>query len=228
LLHDNEELVDVPLRRRWQALDELLEPGHVIERAVPDGLAAAEGFLQRALAAGHEGVMWKDLESPYEAGSRGYSWLKVKSAHTLDLVVLAVEWGSGRRRGLLSNLHLGARDPDGLHGPAGGYVMLGKTFKGLTDEMLRWQTERLLALEERRETHVVWVRPELVVEVAFNNIQESPQYPSGMALRFARVKHHRPDKDASHASTIAEVRRLFEAERGRTAGPPARHRESAG
>jgi DNA ligase-1 len=158
--------------------------------------------------------MWKDLDSPYEAGSRGSSWLKVKPAHTLDLVVLAVEWGSGRRRGLLSNLHLGARDPEGAHGPAGGFVMLGKTFKGLTDEILRWQTERLLELETRREGHVVWVRPELVVEIAFNNIQQSPQYPAGLALRFARVKRYRPDKDTGQASTITEVRRLFDAERG--------------
>jgi DNA ligase-1 len=214
MLLDGRELVDLPLRERWHSLDGLLGSDHVVPRVVPADLAEAEGFLSRALETGHEGLMLKDLDSPYEAGSRGFSWLKVKSAHTLDLVVLGVEWGSGRRHGLLSNLHLGARDPEGAHGPAGGFVMLGKTFKGLTDELLRWQTTRLLELETRREGHVVWVRPELVVEIAFNNIQASPQYPAGMALRFARVKRYRPDKDAARASTIADVRRLFEAERG--------------
>ncbi|HUP24772.1 MAG TPA: ATP-dependent DNA ligase [Thermoanaerobaculia bacterium] len=213
LLVDGSELVDAPLRARWQALDALLPPENEIEREALSELSQADAFLRRALAAGHEGLMWKDLESTYEAGSRGYAWLKVKSAHTLDLVVLAAEWGSGRRRGFLSNLHLGARDPAGDFGPVGGFVMLGKTFKGLTDEVLRWQTGRMLELETRREGHVVWVRPELVVEIACNNIQESPQYPSRMALRFARVKGYRPDKEAAHASTVAEVRRLFDAER---------------
>ena len=137
----------------------------------------------------------------YAAGSRGSSWLKVKAVRTLDLVVLAVEWGSGRRQGWLSNLHLGARDPVG-----GGFVMLGKTFKGLTDAMLAWQTQALLALEVGRDDHVVHVRPELVVEIAFNDIQASPHYPGGMALRFARVKRHRPDKPASEADTIDTVR----------------------
>ena len=164
--------------------------------------AGAEAALASALAAGHEGLVLKALDAPYEAGRRGGTWLKVKPRHTLDLVILAVEWGNGRRRGLLSNLHLGARDP------AGGLVMLGKTFKGLTDEMLRWQTEHLLALEVERDGHVVYVRPELVVEVAFDGVQTSTRYPGGVALRFARVLRHRPDKPASEADTIDAVRAL--------------------
>jgi DNA ligase-1 len=144
----------------------------------------------------------KALDAPYEAGRRGGTWLKVKPRHTLDLVVLAVEWGSGRRRGLLSNLHLGARDP------AGGFVMLGKTFKGLTDEVLRWQTEQLLALEVERSEHVVHVRPELVVEIAFDGVQTSTRYPGGVALRFARVVRYRPDKRADEADSIDAVRAL--------------------
>ncbi len=157
-----------------------------------------------ALDRGHEGVMAKALGAPYEAGSRGASWLKVKQVHTLDLVVLAAEWGHGRRHGWLCNLHLGARDP-----ASGGFVMLGKTFKGLTDEMLAWQTERLLALALRRDGHVVYVRPELVVEIAFNDLQASPQYPAGLALRFARVKRYRPDKRAADADTIDTVREAY-------------------
>jgi DNA ligase-1 len=148
--------------------------------------------------------MVKALDAGYAAGRRGSAWLKVKRAHTLDLVVLAVEWGSGRRRGFLSNLHLGARDAD-----RGGFVMLGKTFKGLTDEMLAAQTKALLALEVARDGHVVYVRPELVVEVAFNDIQESPQYPGGLALRFARVKRYRPDKTAAQADTFAAIQSIF-------------------
>jgi DNA ligase 1 len=146
--------------------------------------------------------MAKALGARYDAGARGAAWLKVKPAHTLDLVVLAAEWGHGRRRGWLSNLHLGARDPD-----AGGFVMLGKTFKGMTDELLEWQTTRLLALETSRDEHTVYVRPELVVEVAFNDVQASPQYPGGVALRFARVVRYRPDKRADEADTIATVLR---------------------
>jgi DNA ligase-1 len=178
---------------------------------VTDDLRKAEAFYAEALAHGHEGLMAKALEAPYEAGRRGAGWLKVKSAHTLDLVVIAVEWGSGRRKGWLSNLHLGARDP--RHG---GFVMLGKTFKGLTDETLAWQTRELLA---RRidsggggDEWTVRVRPELVVEIAFNDVQQSPQYPAGMALRFARVKGYRPDKRADEADTIDTVRRIFEAQ----------------
>jgi DNA ligase-1 len=149
--------------------------------------------------------MAKGLDTPYAAGRRGSAWLKVKQAWTLDLVVLAAEWGSGRRRGWLSNLHLGARDGD-----RGGFVMLGKTFKGLTDEMLTWQTKTLLALETARDRHIVFVRPELVVEVAFNDVQRSPQYPGGLALRFARVKRHRPDKAAAEADVFETVRAIYQ------------------
>ena len=168
----------------------------------------AERFLQRALTEGHEGLMAKSLAAPYAAGQRGLHWLKLKTAHTLDLVILAVEWGSGRRQGWLSNLHLGARDPE-----SGQFVMLGKTFKGLTDEMLRWQTEKLLALETARDGHVVHVRPELVVEIAFSDVQESPRYPAGVALRFARVKRHRPDKPAAEADTLDTVMEIFRRQR---------------
>jgi DNA ligase-1 len=153
--------------------------------------------------------MAKALGARYDAGARGAAWLKVKPAHTLDLVVLAAEWGHGRRRGRLSNLHLGARDP-----ATGGFVMLGKTFKGMTDELLEWQTTRLLALENARDEHTVYVRPELVVEVAFNDVQASPQYPGGVALRFARVVRYRPDKRADEADTIATVLRTGHARDG--------------
>jgi DNA ligase-1 len=173
-----------------------------VRRIETDDPAAAERFLDDAIAHGHEGVMVKALDAPYEAGRRGAGWLKVKRAHTLDLVVLAAEWGHGRRRGWLSNLHLGARDP------AGGFVMLGKTFKGMTDAMLEWQTEHLLELEERRDAHTVHVRPELVVEVAFDGVQASTRYPGGVALRFARVKGYRPDKRPDEADTIETVRAI--------------------
>jgi DNA ligase-1 len=143
----------------------------------------------------------KSLDTPYTAGRRGAGWIKVKPRHTLDLVILAAEWGHGRRRGKLSNLHLGARDPD-----TGGFVMLGKTFKGLTDEMLAWQTERLIALEDRRDNYTVYVRPELVAEIAFDGVQRSPRYPGGLALRFARVLRYRLDKSAAEADTIETVR----------------------
>ena len=168
----------------------------------PSAYPAAD-FLKAALVCGHEGVMAKDLKAPYEAGRRGAGWLKIKPSHSLDLVVLAVEWGSGRRRGKLSNLHLGARDI-----AAGGCLMLGKTFKGMTDAMLEWQTERLLQLEIGRDEHVVHVRPELVVEIAFDGVQTSPQYPAGLALRFARLKRYRPDKQAKDADTIDTVRQI--------------------
>ncbi len=154
------------------------------------------------LASGHEGVVIKALDAGYAAGRRGASWVKVKPVHTLDLVVLAVEWGSGRRRGWLSNIHLGARTDDG------GFVMLGKTFKGMTDQMLAWQTERFLALETHREGHVVFVRPEQVVEIAFDGLQRSTRYPGGVALRFARVVRYREDKSAADADTLATVRAL--------------------
>jgi DNA ligase-1 len=158
------------------------------------------------LAAGHEGVVVKALDSPYEAGRRGGSWIKVKPHHTLDLVILAVEKGHGRRQGWLSNLHLGALDEQ-----SGEFVMLGKTFKGLTDEMLRWQTERLSAIATRDDGWTVYVRPELVVEIAFDGIQTSSRYPGGMALRFARVVRYREDKTAMEADTIETVRRLHDA-----------------
>ena len=152
--------------------------------------------------------MAKSLAAPYAAGQRGFSWLKLKQARTLDLVILAAEWGSGRRRGWLSNLHLGARDL-----ASGQFVMLGKTFKGLTDEMLRWQTERLLSLETGRDEMTVYVRPELVVEIAFSDVQESPRYPGGLALRFARVKRYRTEKPAAEADTIQAVQEVFRQQR---------------
>jgi DNA ligase 1 len=200
---DGDDLIDRPAHERLAALEALLpEPLTVprIETGDPD---EGQRFLEDALARGHEGVMVKALDAPYEAGRRGAGWLKVKVAHTLDLVVLAAEWGNGRRRGKLSNLHLGARDPQG-----GGYVMLGKTFKGMTDEVLAWQTERLLELEAGREGRTVLVRPELVVEIAFDGVQASRRYPGGMALRFARVKGYRPDKRAVEADTIDTVRAI--------------------
>ena len=195
---DGESLVDRPLVERLDRLDEVVPADHRVPRLATDDTEAALGFTREVLEQRHEGVMLKDPTSGYTAGSRGKAWRKVKPVHTLDLVVLAVEWGSGRRRGWLSNLHLGAYDPD-----ADDWVMLGKTFKGLTDDMLRWQTERLLELEERRTKHVVHVRPELVVEVAIDGFLPSPHYPAGIAMRFARVKHHRPDKDPREADTVA-------------------------
>jgi DNA ligase-1 len=202
LLHlDGTDLLPEPLSRRSAALAGIAPADILIPRIVTGDVAEAEEFMARSLARGHEGLMAKALDSAYQAGTRGGTWLKIKPVHTLDLVILAAEWGHGRRRGWLSNLHLGARDPEG-----GGFAMLGKTFKGLTDRMLAWQTERLLALETAREGHVVHVRPELVVEVAFNDVQASPTYPGGVALRFARVRRHRPDKRADQADTLAAVR----------------------
>ncbi|MDH4103358.1 MAG: ATP-dependent DNA ligase [Thermoleophilia bacterium] len=200
---DGEDLIDRPARERLSVLDDRLSPALVVPRFETDDVVAAQAFLEDALARGHEGVMVKDLDAPYEAGRRGAGWLKVKPAHTLDLVVLAAEWGHGRRHGKLSNLHLGARDPGSR-----GFVMLGKTFKGMTDEMLAWQTERLLALETRRDGHTVHVRPELVVEIAFDGVQTSPRYPGGVALRFARVKGYREDKSPAEADTIDTVRAI--------------------
>jgi DNA ligase 1 len=200
---DGDDLIDRPARERLAVLDARLPAEHVVPRLETSDPEAAQQFLDDALARGHEGVMVKSLDTLYEAGRRGAGWLKVKPSHTLDLVVLAAEWGHGRRTGKLSNLHLGARDP-----ASGGYVMLGKTFKGMTDEMLAWQTEHLLGLETHREGHVVHVRPELVVEVAFDGVQTSPRYPGGMALRFARVKGYRPDKSVSDADTIDTVRAI--------------------
>lgn len=204
LYRDGAPLADRPARERFDALSDALPAPLVIPRLITADTAAAEAFYADALARGHEGVMAKSLDAPYEAGSRGASWLKVKRTHTLDLVVLAAEWGHGRRRGWLSNLHLGAR------GPEGAWVMLGKTFKGMTDALLAWQTAELLAREARRDAYTVHVRPELVVEIAFNDIQASPQYAGGLALRFARVKGYRPDKRADEADTIETVRALYE------------------
>jgi DNA ligase-1 len=197
---DGRTLIDEPAERRFEALAALLDPRHLIPRRITERIAEAEQFLQDAFAAGHEGAMAKSLASRYEAGNRGAGWLKLKRAHTLDLVVLAAEWGSGRRRGWLSNLHLGARDP-----ATGSFVMLGKTFKGMTDEMLAWQTRRLLELEVSRDGHIVHVVPGLVVEVAFNEVQASPQYPGGVALRFARVKCYRPDKGPRDVTTLPTI-----------------------
>jgi DNA ligase-1 len=204
VLHaDGTDLIDLPVEQRFATLEQILPAPNVIPQLRTDDPVAAAAFLASSLAGGHEGVMAKDPLSTYEAGRRGGSWLKVKSAHTLDLVVLAAEWGSGRRRGWLSNLHLGARDPVN-----DSFVMLGKTFKGMTDEMLRWQTAKLLELEVARDDYTVHVRPELVVEIAFNDVQRSPHYPGGLALRFARVKRYRSDKSAAEADTIDTVRAL--------------------
>jgi DNA ligase-1 len=202
---DGDDLIDKPLVDRLERLGALLPPAQSVPRLVTSERAAAQAFLDGALELGHEGVMAKAPDSRYEAGSRGAAWLKIKVAHTLDLVVLAAEWGSGRRQGWLSNLHLGARDP------AGGFVMLGKTFKGLTDELLEWQTAKLqsLAVDPATRGYVVEVRPELVVEIAFNEIQQSSQYPGGLALRFARVKGFRYDKVPEEADTIDTVRALY-------------------
>lgn len=204
VLHlDGEDLVDSPASRRLAALERLVPPEHLVARLETDDVAEAEAFVADVLARGHEGVVVKHLAAAYDAGRRGSAWVKVKPVHTLDLVVLAVEWGSGRRRGWLSNIHLGARDASGE-----GFVMLGKTFKGMTDEMLAWQTERFLELETHREGHVVHVRPEQVVEIAIDGLQRSTRYPGGLALRFARVVRYRDDKRAEEADTIETVRAL--------------------
>jgi DNA ligase 1 len=204
-------LLDRPAHERFAMLAAAVPAALVIPRLVTADVAAAEDFYADALARGHEGVLVKALDAPYEAGRRGAGWLKVKRAHTLDLVVLAAEWGHGRRKGWLSNLHLGARDPERA-GTPGGWVMLGKTFKGMTDALLEWQTHELLARELRRDSDTVWVKPDLVVEIAFNDLQESPQYPGGLALRFARMKGYRADKQAGEADTIDAVRALHAAQ----------------
>ena len=203
LQHDGDLLLDRPLVERLERLQGLVPASAQVPGIITDDMEAARRFEAAALDRGHEGLMAKSLIAPYAAGRRGSAWTKIKRARTLDLVVLAAEWGSGRRKGWLSNLHLGARDP-----ATGAFLMLGKTFKGMTDEILEWQTGELLARETGREGHIVRVRPELVVEVAFNEVQASPQYPGGVALRFARIKGYRPDKGASEADTIATVRAL--------------------
>jgi len=200
---DGEDLLDQQLHQRLTRLDAIIPASMRVPRTVTADVEEAKRFEAGALERGHEGLMAKSLSAPYAAGRRGSAWLKVKTARTLDLVVLAVEWGSGRRKGWLSNIHVGARDP-----VKGGFVMLGKTFKGMTDEILEWQTKELLARETRREGHIVHVRPELVVEVAFNEVQRSPHYPGGVALRFARIKGYRHDKRAEEADTIESVLEL--------------------
>ncbi|MGH7605258.1 MAG: ATP-dependent DNA ligase [Gemmatimonadaceae bacterium] len=201
LYSDGVTLIDEPLTQRLELLDSIVPENLRIPRIVTANIEDAQIFQADALVRGHEGVMIKSTTAPYAAGRRGSAWIKVKEARTLDLVVLAIEWGSGRRQGWLSNIHMAARDP-----ATGEFVMLGKTFKGMTDEMLEWQTKEFLAREVRREGHVVHVRPEVVVEVAFNEVQRSTQYPGGVALRFARVKGYRPDKSAEEADTIESVR----------------------
>jgi len=207
LLHlDGADLLDLPATDRLAALDAIVPDAQRVDRlATSDGEAAA-AFLATTLAAGHEGVMAKSPAAPYEAGRRGAGWLKVKPVHTLDLVVLAVEWGSGRRTGKLSNIHLGARDPE-----TGGFVMLGKTFKGMTDAMLDWQTKRFTELAvDGTDGYEVRLRPEQVVEIALDGVQTSTRYPAGMALRFARVLRYRDDKGPADADTVDTVRALYE------------------
>jgi len=207
LLHrDGTDLLDLPMTERLAALDQLAPPHQRMQRVLTADPAVAQRFLADTLEAGHEGVMAKDPAAAYAAGRRGAAWLKVKPVHTLDLVVLAVEWGSGRRTGKLSNIHLGARDPR-----SGGFVMLGKTFKGMTDEMLDWQTRRFTDLAvDGTAGHIVELRPEQVVEIAYDGVQGSSRYPGGMALRFARVLRYRDDKSAAEADTVDTVREHYE------------------
>ncbi len=247
LLHlDGRDLLDAPASERARVLAELLPAQHRVERIVTADPSVANAFFERAIVSGHEGLVAKSLIAPYEAGRRGGGWLKIKRAHTLDLVVLAAEWGSGRRKGTLSNLHLGARAsysavapelvvnsavapelPSGSLSPATGFVMLGKTFKGMTDEMLAFQTKHLLGLETDRDASTVYVRPELVVEVAFDGVQRSSQYPGGVALRFARIKGYRLDKRPDEADSLETIHALAEA--GGTLEPGSqRSRSDAG
>jgi DNA ligase-1 len=213
---DGHAIADQSTRERFQALAAAVPDMLRVPRMVTDAPASAQAFYEAALAAGHEGVMAKSLQAPYEAGNRDARWLKIKRSHTLDLVVLAAEWGHGRRSGKLSNLHLGAIDA-----ASGDYVMLGKTFKGLTDAMLEWQTRALLARETRRDQGTVYVRPELVVEIAFSDLQASTRYPGGLALRLARVKRYRDDKPLDTADTMETVRRIYAAQVGApSAGAP--------
>ena len=211
---DGQPLLDEPQSRRAEALADALPPQIVIPRIVSPTKEEANAFVDDILRRGHEGAMAKALDAPYAAGRRGQAWLKIKQARTLDLVVLAIEWGSGRRKGWLSNIHMGARDPE-----RNAFVMLGKTFKGMTDEMLGWQTEQFLAREIGRDAYTVYVKPEVVVEIAFNDVQESSHYPGGLALRFARVKRYRTDKTAAEADTFATVQDIYRHTTGRE--PPA-------
>jgi DNA ligase 1 len=209
LHYEDQSIEDQPTRIRLESLAKAVPPEAQIPRLITRSEDAAREFYDAALAAGHEGLMAKALDIPYEAGNRGAGWLKIKRAHTLDLVVLAAEWGHGRRTGKLSNLHLGALDP-----ATGQYVMLGKTFKGLTDAMLDWQTGEFLARETHRDQWTVYVRPEMVVEVAFSDLQESSRYPGGLALRLARVKRYRDDKQVADADNMDSVRRIYAAQSG--------------
>lgn len=205
LLHlDGQDIVEKPWTERSSALAQSVPAKAQVPRRIVSGAEEAEAFYAQALRDGHEGLLAKKLSSPYEAGRRGAAWLKLKPAHTLDLVVLAAEWGNGKRQGFLSNIHLGARDPSN-----GAFVMLGKTFKGMTDAMLAWQTQWFLAHEVTRDAYTVYVKPELVAEIAFDSLLASPHYPGGMALRFARVKRYREDKRAEEADTIETVRNIF-------------------
>ncbi|WP_313357917.1 ATP-dependent DNA ligase, partial [Microbacterium sp.] len=209
ILHvDGRDLIDQPLSARLAELERVAGDWRM-PGVVTDDADEAERLSREALAAGHEGVLVKAVDSTYTAGRRGKSWVKVKPVLTYDLVVLGVEWGSGRRTGMLSNLHLGARDPEGEFGEPGGFVMVGKTFKGLTDELLRWQTESFPALETRRTASTMFLRPETVVEIAIDGVQRSPRYPGGIALRFARVKGYRTDKTAGDADTIQTLSSLL-------------------
>ena len=209
VLHvDGRDLIDEPLSVRLAELERVAGDWR-IPGLVTDDADAAEQLSREALAAGHEGVVVKSVDAPYAAGRRGKSWVKVKPVLTFDLVVLGAEWGSGRRRGWLSNLHLGARDPAGEFGDPGGFVMVGKTFKGLTDELLHWQTAEFPAHESHRTPSTVFLRPALVVEIAIDGVQRSPRYPGGIALRFARVKGYRPDKTPAQADTIQSLRELL-------------------
>jgi DNA ligase-1 len=206
---DGHSIADRPTRERFRALAEAVPAQLRVPRLVTSAEPEASAFYDAAIKAGHEGLMAKSLDAPYEAGNRGASWFKIKRAHTLDLIVLAAEWGHGRRTGKLSNLHLGALDPGTAQ-----YVMLGKTFKGLTDATLEWQTKELLARETHRDQWTVFVRPELVVEIAFSDLQASVRYPGGLALRLARVKRYRDDKRAEDADTMESVRRIYTAQAG--------------
>jgi DNA ligase 1 len=198
-----QSIVDKPTEKRFHALAEIVPPAMRVPRLVTSTESEASAFYDAAIDAGHEGLMAKSLHAPYEAGKRGANWFKIKRAHTLDLVVIAAEWGHGRRTGKLSNLHLGALDP-----ATGDYIMLGKTFKGLTDATLEWQTRQLLARETHRDRGTVYVRPEMVVEIAFSDLQLSTRYPGGLALRLARVKRYREDKGVDQADTMESVRRV--------------------
>jgi DNA ligase-1 len=209
LRYGADSIADRPTTERFAALAQAVPAQLRVPRLVTDSDTAAGEFYEAALAAGHEGVMAKSLAAPYEAGNRGASWLKIKRAHTLDLVVLAAEWGHGRRTGKLSNLHLGALDP-----ATGEYVMLGKTFKGLTDALLEWQTREFLAREVSRDQWTVYVRPELVVEIAFSDLQASSRYPGGLALRLARVKRYRDDKRPDEADNMDAVRKIYASQAG--------------